>query len=253
MGIGAAVGGIASMMGGSSAASGAREAADKAEEMMEKAWQYGEESIDIADSFRTALEGIAEEYGQFAQQVWQDWEGMYGPLEKNLVNYYNNLDPTKFSTQWKANIEQELNKEFKQFQQAAAQTGLATSGMMLQAQRDQNYKQAMANAQADLMAPEYVAQQQQGFYGTFGAPQKQAAQNQLGQSILTEADLLNMGVGQQMNARNQMMNLAGQQANMYANSAAGYGQAAGNMFGQGLNMLFGGGSSGTGGLFGGLF
>ena len=259
MGVGAAIGGVASLMGSRSASKQAAAAAEQAEEWMRKGWDIGEESVDIADAFRSALEDISREYGQFAQEVWQDWEAMYGPLEDNLVNYYSNLDPDKFSTQWKAEIEQELNKEFNQFKQAAAQTGIMTSGMMLQAQRDQSYKQAMANAQADLAAPEHVAQMQQGFYGTFGAPQKASAQNLLGSSIMSQADLMNMGVGQQLQSRNQLINLAGQNQNAYMQSAAGYGQAAGNMFGTGLNMLnkglgsmFGGGGGG-GGLFGGLF
>ena len=267
MALGSAIGGIGSMMSGFGAMSGAKQAAGLSKEMMEKmeqrmeeAWAYGKENIDIADSFRYALEEIAAEYGQYANDVWNQWEQMYGPLEKNLVDYYNNLDPEKYSTQWKAGVEQELNKQFKQFEETAAQSGLYTSGMRQQAQKEMAFKQAQANAMADIQAPDYVAQQKQQFYGNFGAPQKATAQGLLGQSILNEANLLNMGVGQQMNARTGMMNMATNQANqymdaanMYGRSAAGYGQAAGNMFGQGMNMLFGGGGGGGGGFLGGLF
>ena len=246
MGVGAAIGGAVSLMSANSAAKSAGESSDKAEEWMNKAWNIGQEGVNIADQLAQTLKLVGEEYGDFAQEVWADWEAMYGPLEQNLVNYYNNLDPDKFSTQWKAQIEQNLAKEMKQFEEVAAQSGIMTSGMMLQAQKEQGYKQAMANAQADIAAPEYVAQQQQGFYGQFGQPQKNVAQSQLGQSILNKANLANMGVQQQLGARNNLISLAGQNQQSYMNSSAGYGQAAGNMFGTGVNLL----TKGLGSLFG---
>lgn len=239
MGMGAAIGGVASIMGGLGAAGAAADAAGMAEEWMDKAWNIGEESVDLADSFREAMGIIAEEYGEYAQNVWQDWETMYGPIEKNLVNYYSNLDPDKYATQWKAAIEQNMNKQFKQFEQAAAQTGLMTTGMSMQAKQDQSYKQAMANAQAEMMAPEKVAQMQGDFYGKFGAPQKATAQNLLGQSILNEANLMNMGLQPQLSTRNQLMNQANQNMQAYMQSSAGYGSASGNLLGQGLNLLGG--------------
>ena len=245
MGVGAAIGGAVSLMGAKGASKAAGAASGKAEEWMNKAWGIGQEGVNIADQFAETLKLIGEEYGEFAQEVWADWEAMYGPLEQNLVNYYNNLDPNKFSTQWKAQIEQNLNKEMKQFEQAAAQSGIMTSPMMLQAQKDRAFKQAEANAQADIMAPEYVAQQQQGFYGQFGAPQKATAQSLQGQSILNKANLANMGVSQQLNARNNLIGLAQGNQQAYMNSAAGYGQAAGNMFGTGINLL----TKGLGSLF----
>jgi len=246
MGIGSVIGGAVSLMSSNSASKAASKASAQAEEWMNKAWDIGTESTNLADKFANTLNSISEEYGEHAQQIWQDWEEMYGPLEKNLVNYYNNLDPNKFSTQWKAQIEQSLNKELNQFKQAAAQSGIASSGMMLQAQKDMSYKQAMANAQADIAAPEKVAQMQQGFYGQFGAPQKNMAQNLQGQAIMNKANFGQMGLNNQLSARGSLMGLAGKNQQAYSNSAAGYGQAAGNMFGSGVNMI----TQGLGSIFG---
>ena len=277
MGIGAAVsvvGGAMKIGAANKQAKAAGQAADLSEEQMrqsEEAMLKGEQALDdakgvweeqmgMAKGFQDIMKGLGDEYGEYASQIWQDWENTFGGLEQNLSDYYTNLDPTKFSVQMKAEIGQEMNKATAQFNETAAQSGIYTSGMQLQNQKENQFKQAEAFSQADIQAPEMVNQMQQGFYGQFGAPAKADAQGLQGQAIMNQGNMANMGFNATSQANQGMANMGSQYANMYAGhannyqqnadtyakSAAGYGQAAGTNMGSGMNML----GSGLESLFG---
>ena len=210
MGIGAAVsviGGISSMSASRKQAKAAGQSSALAQEWLEKAWgelEEGEgslqESLDLSYEFKDLMDQISQEYGDYASNMWQDWENTFGSVRNNLVDYYQNLDPMKYSTQWKADIEQNMGKALDQFDQVAAQSGIYTSGMKQQMQKEAAFDKAKQFAQADLAAPDYVAQQQNQFYGAYGEPYRQQAQGVLGQSILNQANMANMGYGQVNNA-----------------------------------------------------
>ena len=251
MGIGAAVGGVASLVASHSASKSAERASRQSEKWLEKGYSEAEEAQSLADAYRNSIKDIQDEYGEFANGIYNEWSSLYGDFEQNLTNYYKNLTPEKYSMQMKADIERELNKQFNHFKQTAAQSGLMTTPMMLQAKKERDFKQAELNAKADIEADDKVRSMQTQYLASFGMPQKYKSEGLLGQSILTQADLENNALSQQLNTRNMMVNLATQNSNAYNASATGYGQAAGQLFGQGVNLL----NRGVGQMFssGGVF
>jgi len=237
MAIGSIVGGVANLVGSYSASKSAKASAEHAEKLMNEQLKYGQEGVDIADDLAQTLKDIGNEYGDNAHKVWGEWESMYGDLETNLTNYYSSLSPTKYATEWKSNIEKELNKQFQHFNQVASQSGIYTTGMKLQAMKERAFKQAEANALADVKAPEMVANQQSQFFGKFGMPQKMYAENLNSSAILEQANLANLGVSQQLASRNNLMTALAGASNAYSQSSAGYGTQAGVLAGRGWSML----------------
>ena len=207
MGVGAAIGGAVAIGGARRAKKAGAEAAGQAEEligMSREQWEWGKERVgewdELAEEFRTALNGLADEYGVFAQQIWDNWENSFGDMRQNLIDYYNNLDPAKYSSMWKANIEDQMQKEWQQLDQTMAQSGIYTSGMKQQLAKEMSMQQAEANAMADLQAPDYVMQQKNQFYGAYGAPERNQAlgfqENAMNwrQNALMQADLFDKAV-----------------------------------------------------------
>ena len=237
MGIGSAIGGFASIANGFANASAASKAGKQAEGMYALAMQNMQEAKKIADDFAKQVAGLAETYGSNMQFIWDEWNDTFGDYRTNLVDSYASMTPDKYATEWKANIETELNKQFDLLDQSMAQTGVYTSGMKQQLMKERRYEQAKLNAMADMQAPEYVRNQQTQFYGMVGAPERAQALAGWANAPLQQANLYNMGTQTQMNARNMLSNLGMQQAQGYLGSSAGYGQAAGNSFGMGLNLL----------------
>jgi len=274
MGVGSAVAGIAGgfmQMGaaskyqkmGEEASKKSEEYLGRAEGALDTSMQDWYKQLDFGQEYAKLLEGIGQEYGEFASQYFQEWEEDFGGIFDNLKTYYEELDPTRYSTQMKAAIGQNLDKQMEQFQQTAAQSGIYTSGMGLQAQKENQFNKAQQFAQADIQAPDMVAQMQNQLYGQYGEPMKQNAYNLMGQSILNKGQMTQMGFMPQYNTMgniagmgSQYANLYGGMADRYLNSASGYGSAAGQSAGRGMNNFMGGMNSlfgGSGGGFMGMF
>ena len=284
MGVGAAIsvaGGVMQMAAGHKAAKMGQEASAFQEQYMKMAQQsleqsygqaegalagnkvYLEQAMDMSKAFQDLMGNLSSEYGDYANEMWKDFEDTFGSLRGNLVEYYQNLDPMKYSTQMKSAIGQEINKATEQFDQIAAQSGIYTSGMRQQMQKEAAFNKAEQFAKADIMAPELVAQQQGQFYGQFGEPQRQQAMSLQGNAILNQGQMAQLGMQPVMNTLNAQMgqnqnmaslyqnkgqamsNLYSGMSNQYGKSAAGYGQAAGLNSGRGLNNIM----SGVGKMF----
>jgi len=285
MGIGAAIGAIGGAMSvksGMDQAKAAKKAANKqgqyvqegveavekgyedAFKYMEQSETYLDRSLGLANGFASMMNGLAQEYGQFANEMYKDWEDTFGDIRGNLVDYYQNLDPEKYAVQAKADLARQLDKSMQQFDEAAAQSGIMTSGMRLQKEKENAFKQAEAFAQADLMSEDYVRQRQDQFYGRYGEPQRQQAVAMKANAPMMSANLGSMGLNAQQNALGQYGNYYNNLANLstlqgrdlsntylgvgsqYGKSAANYGKASGNNIGAGLNML----GSSLGSMFG---
>ena len=141
-----------------------------------------------------------------AQGFLDDWTDTFGPLEDNLSEYYNNLDPDKFAVQNKVALQQNLDKSMNQFNETMAANGLQSSGMKQQAAKEAMFAQATGNANIDINAPEQVAQMQQGFLN-YGKDFKMQ-----GQSLLSNATNQDSNI----KANVSMSNASNQtQANMF--------------------------------------
>ena len=224
------------------------------------------EGLSHAKQVEQMLNQLGAEYGDFAQQLWTNWEDTWGDMRSNLVEYYDNLDPTKYAVGMKAEIRQNLDKQFEQFDQAAAQSGIYTSGMKLQAQKEKDFAMAQEFAGADIQAPEMVRDMQTQFYGAFGAPERSEAlgiqqdaynfQGQMGQAggALTQGAYGTLASMEESAAQraaaasaaraNMIMGAYGAGADYYSGmgdkylaSAGGYGKSSGTLFGSGMKTL----------------
>jgi hypothetical protein len=213
--IAAGVGAAGSAAMGYKASKDAEDAYDRSVSYMERAY---------AEAM-----GLNENVIEYWQQSINEWEEMFGPIEQNIADYYTNLDPEKYATEYKTNLQEYTQKYIKQFDETLAQSGVATSGMQLQAQKEAAFKQAQAGAGIDMAAPEIVAQQQQQYLNPY-LRQKFSYEQNLGQSLTNQANLA-IGQGQALGG------LAGQQADMYGQSSQGWYQTAGNLFGMAGNLV----------------
>jgi len=91
-----------------------------------------------------------------AQRLLDEWETTYGGLEDNLSDYYNNLDPDKYATQYKSNLNENIDKQVGQMNDEMASSGLMSAGMKAQGAKEAAFAKATGGAQADLMAEDKV-------------------------------------------------------------------------------------------------
>lgn len=99
----------------------------------------------------------------FAQQQYDDWQAIYGPVQDNLSNYYSNLTPDYYEALGLETFELEKNNALDQLNQNLAQRGLTDSGVALQLKSDLNLAAASERAKIRRQAPAQVAQEQSGF------------------------------------------------------------------------------------------
>jgi len=197
-------------------------------------------SIGSAEEMQRYLRQLGLEGVETAQGMLDDWEGTFGGIQDNLSEYYNNLDPDKFSTQNKSMYKQHMDKQMQQFNDSMASTGLQSAGMKQQALQESAFQTAEGNAGIDIMAPEQVNQMKQGFLN-FGEGQRNSANNAM-------QNALSLQSGNAQAGSTNLQNAYGNQAGQYGQSSAGYMGAAGSMFGSaiGLGIEGFGGSGGAG-------
>ena len=125
----------------------------------------------------------------FQREQFSRWEGIYGDIEENLGEFYNNLTPEYVATRG-------LQAQQQAYQAAATRTreGFARSGITGGAQSDIQSREAMENARVKAAiradAPFQVAEQQQSFVslGTGqGATARQAVGAATGGPLRQEA------------------------------------------------------------------
>ena len=111
-------------------------------------------------SYQLSKENIA-----FQREQYADWKAVYGDLQDNLGDYYNNLSSSKYATQAIQANQQEFAKTSKQLDTSLAQRGLSSSGAQAASMTAMSQQLAQANATARYSAEDTVKQQQLGFLG----------------------------------------------------------------------------------------
>lgn len=99
----------------------------------------------------------------FAKERYSDWKAVFGDLQENLANYYENLSPELIEAQGIQAIEQERAVALERIDQQFAQRGIGTSGLAQQAKTDVNIATAQDRAKVRAEAPMRVAQEQSRF------------------------------------------------------------------------------------------
>lgn len=159
----------------------------------------------------------------FAKQQYNEWQGIFGPIEQNLSSYYRNLSSDTFAALGIQNIEQEYTRSREQLDTAMAKRGITDSGATAAGLTELETGRMLGRAQARAQAPTQVANQQLGFLSV-GLGQQAQLQNGINNAYSNQISTL----GQQ--ATNSM-----NQSNMYTQQAAQGYAGVGQSIGQGIN------------------
>jgi hypothetical protein len=146
---------------------------------------------------------------EFAQKQYDDWLQVFGPMQDNLAEYYNNLTPDYIASTGLQNVESERAVALDRINQSLAQRGLLGSGLEAGAIVDVELETAQRKSQVRSEAPMQAAQQKLNF--------------------------LSLGYGQ--NPANNLQNTLGNQANNSRNFANNMQQAAGQAVGSAINTV----------------
>lgn len=153
---------------------------------------------------------------------------LFGDIEKNLSNFYKNLSPETFTNIGGVNIEKQYATAQKNIDKTLMQRGLSQSGVAQGAVTNLELSKALAKADLQTKAPFLVADEKMKF--------------------------LSLGKGIPAMALNNLSNIAGAQANYYAQLNQQYNQQFGNSlsglfsligYGIGSGVFGSGGAGGT--------
>ena len=154
---------------------------------------------------------LAEQQAEAARRRAEEYKAIYGDLEKNLVDYYNKLSPTKRTNLGLDRYDKQFKLAQDRMQQNLAQRGLTGSGIEAEVQSQMEQQAITDRMNIAQQAEQQVMQEKLGFLG-FGA----------GQSNLAQQAMANAN-------SNQLATLNNQQAN-WNRIADTAGQSAGNIF-----------------------
>lgn len=180
------------------------------------AHEAGNAADDARNSSNAATQ-LSYENLEFAKEQYTDWKAIYGPVEQNLANFYNELTPDYFEAQGLQNQQQAYQQQQTELADYFAKNNIESG------------------VQADIFAKTSMENVRQEAQIRADAPIKTAE---------AKSSFLSLGLGQKQNAvagvQNASTSLAGtltNTANQQANTAnTGY-QVAGNLFQQGVTQL----------------
>lgn len=125
---------------------------------------------DTADNMRARSASLSdrqiaasEDIMTFQQEEYQWWKDIYGTLQENLGDYYNNLDGDKLASLGLENQQIEFQKAEKAIQENYAQRGLADSGMAIADASKAELYNASARAGIRTSADDMANQQKMQF------------------------------------------------------------------------------------------
>jgi len=190
-----------------------------------------------------------------AQKLLDEWEVTYGGLEDNLSEYYNNLDPAKYATQYKSNLNENIDTQMNQMNDELASSGLMSAGMRAQSEKEAAFAKATGGAQADLMAEDKVMGMKTDFLNR-GENRKAMYDNALtgvstDSSSSSSSSSSNFGnsIGGSENQStsrgsnyapvSDIANIKAGQAQQHASDSAGFVKGGIDLIGSGLGGLFG--------------
>ncbi len=116
-----------------------------------------------ANSAADTMASSADSELAFAQQQYDDWQAIYGPVQQNLSDYYTNLNADQYAAQGVQYAEEEYTKASEQLNQSLSQRGLMDSGISASIERENSFGLAETKADIRQGADEAVANQQLSF------------------------------------------------------------------------------------------
>jgi len=108
-----------------------------------------------------------DDYTAYKIQQEKEWDAMYGPIEKNLVSYYEHLNANSYVAKGNDILEQQYKGSMDRVNKELAARGLDTKGgVSTSIMADSLNMLAKSKSELQLQADDYVAQQQQQFYAS---------------------------------------------------------------------------------------
>lgn len=147
---------------------------------------------------RTALE--------FQQQQYYDWKRIFGPVERNLSDYYSNLSQDQYVAQNLESFQTELQKATDQMRTQMEQRGLYGSGVASQAEETLALQKAVGKAGIRVNAPADWAKQQEAFLAT-GEGMRQTAVQGYGNALNQSATVAQQQADQSAAATGKLLSL----------------------------------------------
>lgn len=99
----------------------------------------------------------------FAQEQYDDWQAVYGPVQDNLAAYYGNISPEYYEAIGLEAIEGEYEVIRNDLDRSMMQRGITDSGVALSLEKDLAINEAEAKADIRRMAPSMAAEEQSRF------------------------------------------------------------------------------------------
>lgn len=169
---------------------GAKKAANAASDATDLALKLGKQQIALMK------EGL-----DFQKKQYDDWKLIYGDVEKNLGDYYKNLNANDITAMGLQNSQAEYQTAVREIKMEAAQRGASNSGMEFSTVSRAALDNAKNRADIRTKAPMEVAREKLNF--------------------------LQIGLGQQGQINQGIVNAYGQVSNAYTNQISTQTQQAG--------------------------
>jgi len=156
-------------------------------------------SKDAAGAARDSSNAMAQASAdqlEFQQQQYADWQGVYGPIQAKLANFYDNLTAEQLTTSGLQQFEQQHTAAQDNIRRSFAQRGIDSPAMAL---LDQQASLSSATGKAKIRAdaPLTLATAQQGFVnGSVMNPAGQGVSNAM--NNITNMHQSNMTANNQM-------------------------------------------------------
>lgn len=145
----------------------------------------------------------------FAQEKYDDWKEIFGPIQENLADFYNNMDSDFIAAQGLEYYEQERDKALTQVRESLAQRGIANSGIAGAIETNSIMQGATDKARIRAEAPMKAAELKSSF--------------------------LQIGLGQ--DPSNSMQDVLNQNANRANQRSMAAGEAAGEAVGSAIDSV----------------
>lgn len=189
----------------------------------EKASDSADAAIASADANAQLQYKTSQQQLAFQQQLHDEWQGIFGPVQENLSNYYQNLSADTLSSLGIQNIEKQYTQSRQNLDTALAKRGITDSGATVSGLSQLESARMLGKAEAQTNAPMQVAQAKLGFLNA-GLGNQQAINSGISNAYTNQMNIL----GQQSTAQ---LN----QANQYTSQAAQGYAGIGSSIGSGIN------------------
>ncbi len=116
-----------------------------------------------ANALNAEADRIAMENLDFAKENFAKWEGIFGPVQKNIADYYAKLGPARVAARGLENQQTEFQAARKRFTAELTKRGLNDSGVEVFSLAQAEFENARVRAEIKSDAPGKAIAEQTGF------------------------------------------------------------------------------------------